>query len=159
MQRDILFRGKRVDNGEWIFGDIYTGLNDETYINVVIEQTANSWCNKQIIIQKETVGQFTGLTDSNGTKIFDGDVCTVKSIHNFYSDLLEEYREEKGLQSINGIGDHFTGVMRIDFLRGLMFENLKTGFSLPVFTRTRYIKINYAGIEVTGNIHDNGTAK
>lgn len=74
--REILFRGKRVDNGEWIFGDLYTGLNDEIYINTVVQLTANSRCNIQIMIQKETVGQFTGLTDNNGTKIFEGDTTS-----------------------------------------------------------------------------------
>jgi len=62
--REIKFRGKRVDNGEWVYGDLHKGFI-----------TGNRYIDGREI-HPETVGQFTGLKDKNEVEIYEGDIVT-----------------------------------------------------------------------------------
>lgn len=78
MKREILFRGKSVNTGEWIEGD---GIHYPKSINYLgtcwidgMEDRANDW----IQVDPATVGQYTGLCDDKERKVFEGDIVDVR---------------------------------------------------------------------------------
>ncbi|GHT87205.1 phage protein [Spirochaetia bacterium] len=122
--RDILFRGNRKDTGEWAYGD----LSHLSYGVITINDA---------IVHAETVGQYTGLRDKNGVKIFEGDV--VKADKQF----MEKFCPHEFY-----LIDYLRGSYRMYFypLSPNKADNEK--FNTPLFNSNGYI-------EVIGNIHDN----
>lgn len=123
--REILFRGKTPMTDRWVFGSglLYDGVNT-WIVNNPIGQAIAFGETKTIVIP-ETIGQYTGLTDKNGTKIFEGDIVK-------YGDTIHKV-----------VFEQRTGTAYF----GIVYNELET---LP-FGHYQDLK----QIEVIGNIHDN----
>jgi uncharacterized phage protein (TIGR01671 family) len=141
--RTIEFRGKRVDNGEWIFGDLVHHVFDGT--SRVLPITIKSKDNYPIEINPSTVGQFTGLFDKNGVKIFEGDKIQYSHDEDVYHGIIQ-YISCFGLKVlitsrgfVNNLG------VFVDSSKGLFLEN-KHYHDIIICHK----------IQVIGNIHEGG---
>lgn len=144
--REIKFRGKRKDNGEWVCsGNLLRFKTKNTIISYLAN--AHEHCTAtydkngnissfthdgeqafyRVII--ETVGQYTGLTDINGEKIFEGDIVKITD-------------DEGETDFSDG------GVGVVEFYDGLWYVNGEVNNALHNLSRVYYI-------EIIGNIHDN----
>jgi uncharacterized phage protein (TIGR01671 family) len=133
--REILFRGKRIDNSEWVYGDLmHKHYNFNTKADKVIH---NNLMKYKVI--PETIGQYTGLTDKNGKKIFEGDIvkCT---------DTFSDYEFIAVVMFGNPKGEYNWGFQ----LNRISGANANTDILLWVD-----MEETGAFIEVIGNIHDN----
>lgn len=121
--RTIMFRGKRKYNGEWVEGFYYNDLWGYNAHYIIYDGT-----DYEVI--PETVGQYTGLTDKNGKRIFEGDV--VKAYDETY---------DNGFAEVKG---------KVFFNCGSFDIDVEDVGYIPLYS------YGTENIEVIGNVHDNG---
>lgn len=131
--REILFKAKRIDNGEWVEGGYAYVFDKDMFAHIlgkitekhcIVEESGNF-----VIVDKTTICQYTGLTDKNGKKIWENDVVFVT--------------DDDG-----NSGQIDTGIGEIDFLEGLWYINGRVQNSLYDINKCFQI-------EVIGNVFDN----
>jgi uncharacterized phage protein (TIGR01671 family) len=135
--RDIKFRGKRLDNGEWVYGDLVQIEGSYIYDYDIGDNGVEQ---KPILSQikwnvnPETVGQYTGLKDKNGVEVYEGDIVTA---------CWYDYEEPN---------HDMTGI--VEFTEGWM------SYWIADYDKKKFSELNGQGyyhwtIEVIGNIYDN----
>ena len=146
--REILFRGRQINNGHWIEGSLLIDEMDRCYIGQTIFNKPSSCYTfaggrqngktltrfmgiGMAIVLPETIGQYTGLTDKNGKKIFEGDIVSTDITRPY---LIVEFRDGCFMFNCNDGGKDYYDIM------------------LPILNEPQ---TQYLYGEVIGNIHDN----
>lgn len=86
--REILFRGKRVDTGEWVYGFYLYDIGNS------IKERPSSVSTHTYLVDPNTIGQFTGIRDKNGVRIFEGDIIRWKNWKDIYCEQNVMYDSE-----------------------------------------------------------------
>lgn len=148
MQREILFRGKRVDNGEWVYGDLINRM----YCKKIggYEITSPTWqdpCGDTVYVEDEviteTVGQFV-CNDRNKNKVFEGDIVLMYR----HSDITHQHE----VGSIWYEGRYHHDIRQVLCAAGTFYTILK---EYGVEQTFMHMARPGQSFEVIGNIHDN----
>ena len=139
MTKEILFIGKRVDNGEWVVGDLIHRQIWKRSLTIIRVSDDGFDHYEEYEVIPETVGQFTGLTDKNGNKIFEGNIISATA--------LDTGKEQRAVVCFGNFIDGNNDDEYIGFF--IEFDGIKTTITQLSMEECKN------RIEVIGNIYDN----
>lgn len=139
--REIIFRGLRTDGKGWVYGSFLKELYN-SYIVECVDQTRYAFTNISVI--PETVGQFTGLTDKNGAKIWEGDRLRIPA-DLWIGDV--SVGKNKGTFKDDAFVEYYGGSFRINQIG----NDSKLYYGVIDMSRNTGADV----VEVIGTIHDN----
>ena len=129
--REILFRGKRIDNGQWVYGKLCDNTYGASKPIIITDSEYNDGNDIDFeweFVCPETVGQYTGLTDKNGKKVFEGDILKVLDCFDNEVIYLIDYKDstfcanQKGVNFSTHLSNFNSGEYRIEII-GNIFDN------------------------------------
>ena len=134
--REIRFRGKRVDSGKWVYGNLIVDKNGGCWIVGEMVEACEEYCNIEFWykVDPATVGQYVNHKDKHGTEIYEGDILHIK--------YGSEGGYQKDYSDIVGWNDYFMGFVGVGM--GSPYAE-PDAFDPDVFCRA----------EVSGNRWDN----
>ena len=118
MVREIEFRGKRTDNGKWVYGCLTRYSDTVSYI------TEDVLRNKVYEVDAQTVGQYTGMRDRKGKKIYEGDIYRFKDYSRDGDPIVEDEIRFNVMNLETYAGEVVAGFIVCEFQKGEVISNI-----------------------------------